>query len=131
MKPADILIIEDNQFNHELIDYLLRTAGYQTRSAWDGEEGIAMILQHKPDLILCDLQMPVLNGYEVVARLKADTALSAIPIVAVTASSMLGDSDKVLAAGFDGYIPKPIEPRIFVSQIETYLPADARLGQGT
>lgn len=127
MNIPNILIIEDNQFNHELVDYLLKSAGYITRSAWDGLEGITMIHEQHPDLILCDLQMPVMTGYDVVMRTKSDELLNSIPIVAVTASSMLGDLEKVLAAGFDGYIPKPIEPRTFVKQIEEFLPLNLRL----
>lgn len=128
MMIARILIIEDNQFNHELIEYLLTQAGYATLSAWDGLEGLEAARGSVPDLILCDLQMPVMTGYEVVQQIKAEPQTSRIPIVAVTASSMTGDSDKALSAGFDGYIAKPIEPRTFVQQIETFLPPALRLG---
>jgi CheY-like chemotaxis protein len=127
MTIARILIIEDNQFNHELIEYLLTQAGYQTLSAWDGLEGLDVARESLPDLILCDLQMPVMNGYEVVQRIKTEPQLNLIPIVAVTASSMSGDSEKAFSAGFDGYIAKPIEPRIFVEQIEVFLPSHLRL----
>lgn len=121
MTMARILIIEDNQFNHELIEYLLTQAGYSTLSAWDGLEGLDVARESMPDLILCDLQMPVMNGYEVVQRIKTEPPLNRIPIVAVTASSMSGDSEKAFSAGFDGYIAKPIEPRHFVEQIEAFL----------
>ena len=127
MTIARILIIEDNQFNHELIEYLLTQAGYQTLSAWDGLEGLDVARESLPDLILCDLQMPVMNGYEVVQRIKTEPQLNLIPIVAVTASSMSGDSEKAFSAGFDGYIAKPIEPRLFVEQIEVFLPSHLRL----
>jgi CheY-like chemotaxis protein len=126
MTIARILIIEDNQFNHELIEYLLQQAGYVTLSAWDGLEGLDLARETQPDLILCDLQMPVMNGYEVVQHIKTEVPLKLIPIVAVTASSMPGDSDKAFAAGFDGYIAKPIEPRLFVQQIEVFLPNHLR-----
>lgn len=130
MKTAHILIIEDNQFNHELIDYLLTEAGYATSSAWDGKDGLDTMRNTSIDLILCDLQMPVMNGYEVIRAVKSDTELKSIPIVAVTASSMSGDSEKVIASGFDGYISKPIEPRTFVQQIEAFLPQALRRSAG-
>jgi CheY-like chemotaxis protein len=126
MTIGRILIIEDNQFNHELIEYLLTQAGYQTLSAWDGQEGLQLTHESLPDLILCDLQMPVMNGYEFVVRIKQEAPLNSIPIVAVTASSMTGDSEKVLSSGFDGYIAKPIDPRLFVEQIEVFLPPHLR-----
>jgi CheY-like chemotaxis protein len=126
MTIARILIIEDNQFNHELIEYLLTQTGYSTLSAWNGQEGLELTRESLPDLILCDLQMPVMNGYEFVTHIKKEAPLNAIPIVAVTASSMMGDSKKVLSAGFDGYIPKPIEPSLFVQQIEVFLPPHLR-----
>lgn len=127
MTIARILIIEDNQFNHELIEYLLTEAGYLTLSAWDGLEGLNTARASPPDLILCDLQMPVMNGYEVVQKIKAEAPIDRIPIVAVTASSMTGDSDKAISAGFDGYIAKPIEPRTFIQLIEAFLPPSLRL----
>lgn len=130
MKTAHILIIEDNQFNHELIDYLLKEAGYATSSTWDGKDGLDTMRNTSIDLILCDLQMPVMNGYEVIRAVKSDTELKSIPIVAVTASSMSGDSEKVIASGFDGYISKPIEPRTFVQQIEAFLPQALRRSAG-
>lgn len=121
-----ILIIEDNAANLELERYLLNSAGYATLTAEDGAEGLAMMRQELPDLVLCDLQMPVMNGYEVIREFKADSLLRQIPIVAVTASSMSGDSKKAMAAGFDGYIPKPLEPETFVQQVEAFLPPDLR-----
>lgn len=124
---ARILIIEDNVANLELEQYLLSSAGYATLSAMDGAEGLNVVRQELPDLVLCDLQMPVMNGYEVIKKFKADTQLQQIPIIAVTASSMSGDSQKALAAGFDGYIPKPIEPETFVQQVEDFLPPGLRV----
>jgi CheY-like chemotaxis protein len=87
----------------------------------DGEVGIALIQDEKPHLIICDIQLPKLSGYEVVQWLKEEPALRTIPILAVTAYAMVGDRDKVLAAGFDGYLTKPIEPETFVSQVERFL----------
>ena len=119
---ARILIIEDNPTNMELMVYLLRAFGYTPLQAHDGEEGVAVAGRELPDLIICDVHLPKLDGYGVVAALKADTALAHIPALAVTALAMVGDRERLLAAGFDGYIGKPIEPDSFVTQIEAFLP---------
>jgi two-component system cell cycle response regulator DivK len=118
-----ILIIEDNQANLELAQYLLEHSGHKVLLAADGQTGLAMARRARPDLIICDLQMPVLDGYGVLEQLKLDAALSGTPVVAVTAFSMTGDEQKVRLAGFDGYFSKPIEPETFVSKIEAFLPA--------
>ena len=121
---ARILIIEDNPTNMELMVYLLRAFGYQPLLAHNGEEGVAAARRERPDLIICDVHLPKLDGYGVVAQLKQDPALQHIPALAVTALAMVGDREKLLAAGFDGYIGKPIEPDTFVSQIESFLPGE-------
>jgi len=123
---ARILVIEDNAANLELVRYLLSFSGYAVLEARDGAEGVALALQERPDLIVCDLQMPVLDGYEVLARLRENLDLADTVIVAVTAFSMPNDQQKVMTAGFDGYLSKPIEPEKFVGQIEAYLPAGLR-----
>ncbi len=119
---ARILIIEDNAANLELAQYLLEHGGHQVLTANDGRVGVAVARRERPDLIICDLQMPVLDGYGVLEQLKGDAACAQLPVVAVTAFSMAGDEQKVLLAGFDGYFSKPIEPETFVAQIETFLP---------
>lgn len=121
-----ILIIEDNEVNHELVKYLLVAARHSTLSAWDGEQGLHVAQETPPDLVLCDLQMPVMDGYAVVKQLKADHQLRSIPVIAVSASSMSGDSEKAIAAGFDGYISKPIEPETFVRQVEAFFLSTSR-----
>ncbi len=126
---ARILIIEDNPTNMELMVYLLRAFGYTPLTAADGEAGVAAARQEAPDLIICDVHLPKLDGYGVVAALKGDPALRAIPTLAVTALAMVGDREKLLAAGFDGYIGKPIEPDTFVSQIESFLPGASAPGK--
>jgi CheY-like chemotaxis protein len=118
---ARILVIEDNPANLDLMVYLLDAFGHTPVAAADGEVGIALIQDEKPHLIICDIQLPKLSGYEVVQWLKEEPALRTIPILAVTAYAMVGDRDKVLAAGFDGYLTKPIEPETFVSQVERFL----------
>src|SRR5207245_2958993 len=92
----------------------------------DGEKGLEMANRERPDLIVCDVHLPTLDGYQVAARLKGDPGFRHVPLVAVTAMAMVGDRDKVLAAGFDGYIAKPIVPETFVSEIERFLPANVR-----
>jgi diguanylate cyclase (GGDEF)-like protein/PAS domain S-box-containing protein len=121
---ARILIIEDNPTNMELMTYLLNAFGYTALMAHDGEQGVAMARQELPDLIICDVHLPKLDGYGVVAQLKKDPALRPIPTLAVTALAMVGDRERLLAAGFDGYIGKPIEPDTFVTQIESFLPGE-------
>lgn len=120
---ARILVIEDNQANLELAQYLLEHSGHQVLVATDGRMGVAVARREKPQLIVCDLQMPVLDGYGVLEQLRRDAAMAGIPVVAVTAFSMSGDEEKVRMAGFDGYFSKPIEPETFVQQIEAFLPA--------
>jgi CheY-like chemotaxis protein len=121
--PSRILVIEDNAANLELMVYLLSAFGHTVLSAVDGEQGLARALAERPDLVLCDIHMPKMDGYEVARRLKMDPDCRTIPMVAVTASAMVGDRGRVLKAGFDGYLAKPIDPETFVEQIERFLGA--------
>lgn len=123
-----VLVIEDNPANLELMVYLLRAFGHTPVAARDGLEGVDKALTARPDVILCDLALPLLDGYGVARRLKNEPALRAIPLIAVTASAMVGDRDKVIAAGFDGYIRKPITPETFVAEVEQYLHPTGRRG---
>jgi CheY-like chemotaxis protein len=119
---ATILVIEDNQDNIRLVDYVLRAHGYEPLLATDGADGLRIALERKPDLILLDIRMPKMDGYEVAARLK-QAGLKGTTVVAVTASAMVGDRERISAAGFDGYIQKPIEPEAFMADVERFLPA--------
>ncbi len=110
----------------ELIDYLLRAFGHTTLHASDGEAGLADALRESPDMVLCDIYLPKLDGYGVVRQIRADPRLQNLPMLAITALAMVGDRKKLLAAGFDGYFAKPIEPKNFVSQIEAFLPTISR-----
>lgn len=123
---AKILVIEDNPTNLQLMVYLLQAFGYTPLEAADGGTGLDLVRREAPNLILCDIQLPTLDGYEVARQLKRHPALSKIPLVAVTALAMVGDRDRVLAAGFDGYISKPIAPETFVGQVEAFLQPDQR-----
>ncbi len=124
--PGRILIIEDNWPSLELMSYLLRAFGHAPLPAWDGEAGLEAARRERPDLILCDIQLPGLDGHEVARRLKSDPSLKLVPLVAVTALAMVGDREKILASGFDGYVGKPIEPEKFVQQVEAFLPVEVR-----
>lgn len=124
--PGRILIIEDNQANLDLMVYLLQYFGYVPLTAHDGEQGLQAARREIPDLIICDLQMPKLDGFEVTRQIRQDPLLSKVPLVAVTAYTMRGDRERVLAAGFDGYLGKPIVPEEFVSQVESFLKPAAR-----
>ncbi len=123
-----ILIIEDNRTNLELMSYLLAAHQYQVLSANDGEEGLDLTPRESPDLIICDIHLPAMDGHEVARRLKehASEKLRSIPLVAVTALAMVGDKEKIIASGFDGYIAKPIVPETFVEEIERFLPRQLR-----
>jgi two-component system cell cycle response regulator len=127
---ARILIIEDNPANLELMVYMLKAAGHRVTTAMDGASGLAAAREQKPDLILCDLQLPVLDGYEVAARLMQDPVCRDIPRLAVTAFAMAGDRDRTLGMGFDGYLAKPIEPETFVLQVEAFLAPEHRTAGG-
>ncbi len=120
MKPR-ILIIEDNPANMELMSYLLEAHGYTVVPAVDGEAGLAAVQAHPFELILCDILLPKMDGYQVAQNLKRDARFARVPLVAVTALAMAGDSEKVMKGGFDGYISKPIEPTKFVPQVEVFL----------
>ena len=127
---ARILIIEDNPTNMELMVYLLTAFGYTPLAAYDGVSGVESARENTPDLIICDVHLPKLDGYGVVAALKRDPQLGQVPVLAVTALAMVGDRERLLAAGFDGYIAKPIEPDTFVTQLEAFLPAAAQASAG-
>jgi two-component system, cell cycle response regulator len=120
---ARILIIEDNPANIELMSFLLGAYGHTPLSAADGPRGVAAARSERPDLIACDVNLPGMDGFAVLAALKTEPSLSGVPILAVTALAMAGDREKVLAAGFDGYISKPIEPESFVAELEAFLAA--------
>jgi CheY-like chemotaxis protein len=117
-----ILIVEDKASSRELLRTVLQSQGYAVHEAADGEEGLQKARSEVPDLILLDLQMPVRNGYQVLEELRQDPRFAAIPIVAVTASAMQGDREKALAAGFDGYLTKPLPLNRLRNEIERLLP---------
>jgi two-component system, cell cycle response regulator DivK len=121
MKPT-ILLIEDNEANRYLATFLLEKHGYAVESASDGRAGIERAGAIQPALILLDIQLPLMDGYAVALELRGNPALRDIPIIAVTSYAMLGDREKALAAGCNGYLEKPINPDTFVAEIERFLP---------
>ena len=117
-----ILVVEDTEDNRQILRDLLGMAGYQMIEANDGAEGVAMAAEYAPDLILMDIQMPVMDGYEATRRIKADPALQAIPVIAVTSYALSGDEAKARAAGCDDFVPKPFSPRQLLAKIRKMLP---------
>jgi two-component system cell cycle response regulator len=116
------LVIEDNALNLELMSYLLRAYGHKVQVARSGDEGLAKLAQMRVDLIACDIHLPGMDGYEILRTIRNQPELARTPVIAVTASAMVGDREQLLAAGFDGYISKPIDPKTFVTQLEALLP---------
>lgn len=116
-----VLIIEDHADNLELMNYLLKAFGYATVTAVDGLAGMELAQSEDLEAILCDIQLPGIDGFEVARRLKRDERLRSIPLVAITALAMVGDRERALGAGFDGYIAKPINPETFVASVEAFL----------
>lgn len=119
-----ILYIEDNPENRLLMRRVLVAEGYAIEEAVDGATGLQKALEQQPDLVLLDINLPEIDGYEVTARLKQLPNMAGVPIIAVTANVMKGDREKTLAAGCDGYIQKPIDIDLLPSQIDSFLKKD-------
>ena len=116
-----ILIVEDQEDNRVIMRDVLSTAGYDLIEALNGEDGVKLAQSERPDLILMDIQLPGLDGYEATRRIKADPALSAIPIIAVTSYALTGDEEKALAAGCSAYVAKPYSPLELLNKLREYL----------
>jgi|HubBroStandDraft_1064217.scaffolds.fasta_scaffold56932_2 two-component system cell cycle response regulator len=127
---AQILIVEDNEANCELMRYLLQAYGHTVVTARDGATGLASAQRWRPDLILCDIQMPGMDGTQLARHIRQDRALDGIVLLAVTALAMVGDREVIMAAGFDGYFAKPIAPATFVQEVQAFLPAALRGSRG-
>jgi two-component system, cell cycle response regulator DivK len=119
-----ILVVEDNEMNRDMLSRRLERRGYQVAIALDGQEGVARARSEPPDLILMDMSLPVLDGWEASRQLKAAPETRAIPIIALTAHAMAGDRDRALAAGCDDYDSKPIELPRLLEKIERLLPGE-------
>ena len=125
MNAGRILVVEDNALNLKLIRDVLQVAGYEVVEATTGEQGIALALERRPDLILMDLQLPGIDGSEALRSIRGDPRTQAIPVVAVSAFAMKADRERAYRDGFDGYLEKPISIRALPGQVSGYLKASA------
>ena len=123
MAQKVILNVEDNEANRKIVRYLFTSKGYKVIEAVDGEEGVRMAEQERPDIILMDVQLPKMDGYEATRRIKENPALRDIPIVAVTSFALSGDDEMAMEAGCDDYIAKPFKPRNLLEKVEKLLAA--------
>jgi CheY-like chemotaxis protein len=126
---ARILVVEDYPDNLALMTYLLTAAGHDVRGAGTGRQTLEAAHDDPPDIVVLDIQLPDMDGYQVLTELRADPRTAHVPVVAVTAYAMVGDRDDALAAGFDGYLPKPITPRTFAQTVESHLRAPTRVSE--
>jgi two-component system, cell cycle response regulator DivK len=117
-----ILVVEDQEDNRQIVRNLLSTRDYEITEAENGEEAIASVAKYRPDLILMDIQLPVMDGYEATRRIRAIPELAKVPIVAVTSYALSGDEAKTREAGCDGYIAKPFSPRQLLAKVREFLP---------
>jgi two-component system cell cycle response regulator DivK len=117
-----VLVIEDTEDNRQIVRDLLTSAGYEIIEAADGESGVAMAAGARPDVILMDIQLPVMDGYEATRRIKADPVTAQIPIIAITSYALAGDEAKTRDAGCDGYIAKPFSPRLLLAKVREFAP---------
>jgi two-component system, cell cycle response regulator DivK len=121
MTRKRILVIEDIEDNRRIVRDLLTSAGYELIEATTGLEGVRMAAEHRPDLILMDIQLPELDGYEATRRIKADPTCAAIPIIAVTSYALSGDEAKTREAGCDAYLAKPVSPRALLAKVREFI----------
>ena len=117
-----VLVVEDHETNRRILRDLLTSTGYELIEAVTGEEGVTSAETYRPDLILMDIQLPGLDGYEATRRIKENPALRHIPIIAVTSYVLSGDEEKALEAGCEAYVSKPFSPRLVLAKIREYLP---------
>jgi len=115
-------VVEDQEDNRQIIRDMLAATDYEITEVENGERALAAIARQRPELILMDIQLPIMDGYEATRRIKADPALKSIPIIAVTSYALSGEEQKARAAGCDDYVPKPYSPRQLLAKIRQYLP---------
>ena len=123
---AQILVVEDNDKNMKLFREILAAKGYRTLEAKTGEAAVALAAEHSPDLVLMDIQLPDIDGVEALGRLRADGRTASVPVLALTAQAMEGDRERFLAAGFDGYVSKPVNISEFVATVKRYCEEGSR-----
>jgi two-component system cell cycle response regulator DivK len=117
MTAGRILLVEDNEKNMKLVRDVLRAAGYNTLEAWTGRQALELALGETPDLVVMDVRLPDIDGLAALSRLRADERTAAIPVLALTAQAMAGDRERFLTAGFDGYLPKPVDIAALVDAV--------------
>ena len=120
MTGAQILVVEDNERNMRLFCDVLQASGYRTLQATTGESAVALAIDNGPDLVLMDVQLPDIDGVEALGRLRANERSATLPVLALTAQAMEGDRERFLAAGFDGYLSKPVNIADFITTVERY-----------
>ncbi len=120
MTGARVLVVEDNEKNMKLFREVLAATGYRTLEASTGAQAVALATEHAPDLVLMDIQLPDFDGVEALGRLRADERTATLPVLALTAQAMEGDRERFLAAGFDGYVSKPVNVADFVATVRRY-----------
>jgi CheY-like chemotaxis protein len=118
---ARLLVVEDNRVNLELMTYLLTAFGHDVVVAVSGQAALAELRRTRVDLVVCDVHMPGMDGVQLVTELRAHPGTADLAVIAVTAAAMVGDRERLLAAGFDGYLAKPIDPHAFAQQVEEFL----------
>jgi two-component system cell cycle response regulator DivK len=126
MRSRQILVVEDNERNMRLFCDVLQASGYCTLEATTGEQAVEVVFEHRPDLVLMDIQLPDIDGVEALGRVRADDGFASIPILALTAQAMEGDRERFLAAGFDGYLSKPVDIAEFVATVKRYCEESSR-----
>ena len=117
-----ILVVEDQEDNRQILRDLLGNAGYAMQEAENGQDALTAVAKQRPDLILMDIQLPILDGYEATRRLKADPTTRGIPIIVVTSYALSGDETKARESGCDAYVTKPYSPRALLAKIREFLP---------
>ena len=120
MRGPQVLVVEDNDRNMKLFRDVLHASGYRTLEAATGERAVELVFEHRPDLVLMDIQLPDIDGVEALDRLRADERFSSVPVLALTAQAMEGDRERFLAAGFDGYLSKPVNIAELVATVKRY-----------
>jgi two-component system cell cycle response regulator DivK len=115
-----ILVVEDNERNMKLFRDVLEASGYRTLEAATGRRAVDLVIEHGPDLVLMDIQLPDIDGVEALDRLRGDKRTASVPVLALTAQAMEGDRERFLAAGFDGYLSKPVNIREFIATVKRY-----------
>jgi two-component system cell cycle response regulator DivK len=120
MTGPQVVVVEDNERNMKLFRDVLQASGYRTLEATTGERAVELVLEHGPDLVLMDIQLPDIDGVEALGRLRADERTASVPVLALTAQAMDGDRERFLTAGFDGYLSKPVNIRDLVNTVKRY-----------